>query len=131
MKVKYFNPNLTHIQQIPQGDWLDLRCAANTEIKKGEMKLIPLGVAIQLPPNTEAYLVPRSSTFKNYKVIQVNGVGIIDNSYCGDNDQWFVPFYATEDTFIPFNERICQFRVQQKSPYHDVIEEVERLDNQD
>ena len=99
-----------------KSDWYDLRAAESISIKKGEFKLVPLGVAMKLPRGYEAHVVPRSSTFKNYGIIQTNGVGIIDNSYCGDNDQWFMPVYATRDIYIDLNDRICQFRIVKKQP---------------
>ena len=85
-------------------------------MKKGDFQLIPLGVAIQLPENTEALLVPRSSTFKKYGIIQANSVGVIDESYCGEQDEWMFPAYATKDIVIPKNTRICQFRIQEHQP---------------
>ena len=95
-------------------------------LKAGEHKLIPLGVAIKLPEGYEAHIVPRSSTFKTYGIIQTNHMGIIDNTYCGDNDQWFMSVYATRDTVIGFNERICQFRIIENQPKLQFIE-VEHL----
>ena len=95
-------------------------------LKKGEFALIPLGVGMILPEGYEAHIVPRSSTFKNWKILQVNSTGIIDNSYSGDDDQWMMPVYATEDTEIKKGDRICQFRIMEKMP-HIEIEEVEHL----
>ena len=99
-----------------KSDWIDLRAAKTVELKKGDFCLIPLGVAMELPKGYEAYIVPRSSTFKNYGIIQTNGIGIIDNTYCGDDDQWLMPVYATRDTIINFNDRICQFRIVKNQP---------------
>ena len=90
-------------------------------LKKGEFKLIPLGIGMILPEGYEAHVVPRSSTYKNFKGIQTNHQGVIDESYCGDNDQWMFPAYALEDTVIKKNERICQFRIMQKQPEIDFI----------
>ena len=98
------------------------------ELKAGEFKLIPLGVAMELPKGYEAHVVPRSSTFKNYGILQVNSCGIIDGSYCGDEDMWRMPVYATRDTIIHKNERICQFRIMENQPKI-VFDEVESLDN--
>lgn len=111
IKVKYFTNQIDKLTKITQGDWIDLRAAETIKLKAGDFKLVPLGVAMELPANYEAHIVPRSSTFKNYGVIQTNSVGIIDNSYCGDNDQWFMPVYATRDIIINQNDRICQFRL--------------------
>lgn len=111
IKVKYFTNQIDKLTKITQGDWIDLRAAETIKLKAGDFKLVPLGVAMELPANYEAHIVPRSSTFKNYGVIQTNSVGIIDNSYCGNNDQWFMPVYATRDIIINQNDRICQFRL--------------------
>ena len=91
-------------------------------MKTGDFRLIPLGVAIQLPAGYEAHIVPRSSTFKNYGIIQTNSIGIIDESYCGDNDQWMMPVYATRETCINLNDRICQFRIVEKMPEINIIQ---------
>lgn len=115
IEIKYFT-DIEPISIIPNGDWIDLRAAENIEMKKGEFKLIPLGIGMILPSSYEAHIVPRSSTFKNYGVIQTNHMGVIDNSYCGENDQWFFPAYALRDTVINKNDRICQFRIIEKQP---------------
>jgi dUTP pyrophosphatase len=116
IKVKYFDNEIDKLKAIDIGDWIDLRAAETIEIKAGEFKLIPLGVGMILPKGYEANIVPRSSTFKNYGVIQVNHYGVIDNSYSGDNDQWFFGAYATRDTIINKNDRICQFRINEIQP---------------
>ena len=118
------------IKPIEKGDWIDLRAAETAELKKGEFKLIPLGIGMELPEGYEAHVVPRSSTYKNFKIIETNSMGIIDNSYCGDNDQWFFPAYALEDTIINKNDRICQFRIVEKQPKIN-FEEVNELKNPD
>jgi dUTP pyrophosphatase len=130
IKIKYFNNDLPKITKITQGDWIDLRAAKTVEIKKGEFALIPLGVAMELPEGYEAHVVPRSSTFKNFGIIETNSMGVIDESYKGDNDQWFFPAYALRDTAINFGERICQFRIIEKMPEVEFIE-VEQLGNDD
>ena len=99
-------------------------------MKKGEFCLIPLGVAMELPKGYEAHVVPRSSTFKNFGIIQTNHQGVIDASYCGDNDQWFMPVYAVRDTEIHVNDRICQFRIMENQPKV-IFDEVTHLDNAD
>ena len=116
INIKYFDDKLIKIEAIEKGDWIDLRSAIDAEIKKDEFKLIPLGIAMQLPKGYEAHAVPRSSTFKNFGVIMTNHMGVIDNSYRGNNDQWYFPAYALEDTKIKKNDRICQFRIQKKQP---------------
>jgi dUTP pyrophosphatase len=130
IKIKYFNKDLEKIQKIDTGDWIDLRSSINCEIKANEFKLIPLGVAMELPEGYEAHIVPRSSTFKNFGIIQTNSHGIVDESYKGDNDQWFFPAYALRDTNININDRICQFRIEKKMPKIKIIE-VDSLDNED
>ena len=101
---------------IEQGDWIDLRAAETILIVKGEFKYIPLGVAIQLPEGYEAIVAPRSSLFKRRGIIMTNSIGIMDEFYCGDNDEWKFPAYATRETIIPKGERICQFRIVKHQP---------------
>lgn len=128
LKVKYFDKEIEKIQKINKGDWIDLRSAADIFLTKGQFALIPLGVGMVLPEGYEAHIAPRSSTFKNWKILQVNSVGVVDNSYSGDADQWMMPVYATEDTEIKKNDRICQFRIIEKMPELE-IEEVEHLND--
>ena len=128
IKIKYFTNEIDRIQKIDKGDWIDLRSAETIELKAGEFKLIPLGIAMKLPKGYEAHVVPRSSTYKNFGIIQTNHQAVIDESYCGDNDQWFYPAYALRDTIINVNDRICQFRIMEKQP-EIVFEEVDFLNN--
>ena len=130
IKIKYFTDKIDRIQKIDKGDWIDLRSAETVELKAGEFKLIPLGVAMELPKGYEAHIVPRSSTYKNFGIIQTNHQAVIDESYCGDNDQWFYPAYALRDAVINANDRICQFRIMKKQPEID-FDEVEFLNNKD
>jgi len=130
IRIKYSNQLLERMKKINSGDWVDLRCSEDIELKAGEFRLIPLGVSMQLPDGYEAHVVSRSSTFKNYGIIQTNSMGVIDESYCGDNDFWFFPAYALRDTKINFNDRICQFRIVKHQPSIN-FEEVEVLDNKD
>ena len=127
--AKYFSDKINKIEKIEQGDWIDLRAAETITLAKGDFALVPLGVGMKLPANFEAHLAPRSSTFKKYKVIQTNGIGVIDNSYSGENDQWMMPVLAIEDTVIPENERICQFRIVERQPNVSIVE-VDHLDDQ-
>lgn len=126
IKIKYFEEQLERLQYIEnKSDWIDLRAAQRVELKAGEFKLIPLGIAMELPKGYEAHVAPRSSTFKNFGIIQTNSVGIVDESYCGDNDQWFFPALAMRDTVIERNDRICQFRIMEHQPrieFHEVTE---------
>lgn len=130
IKIKYFTNNIDKISKIDNGDWIDLRAASTVELKTGDFKLIPLGVAMQLPSGYEAHIVPRSSTYKNFGIIQTNHQAVIDESYCGDNDQWFYPVYALRDTVININDRICQFRIVKKQPTIN-FDEVKVLGNKD
>lgn len=130
IKVKYFNKELTPLSKISKGDWIDMRAAERVKMKKGEFKLIPLGVAMELPEGYEGHVLPRSSTFKNFGIIQTNSKGIIDECYKGDNDQWFFPAYAVRDTIINFNDRICQFRIVEKMPEIEFVT-VDQLNNDD
>jgi dUTP pyrophosphatase len=128
--IKYFVDGMTPIEQTEGGDWIDLRAAEDVQMYAGEFKLIRLGVAMQLPIGYEAQVAPRSSTFKNFGVIQTNSLGIIDNCYCGDNDEWKFPAYALRDTFIRKNDRICQFRIVETQPNITFVP-VDKLGNAD
>ncbi len=131
IKIKYFSDKIEKLTYIDgKSDWIDLRAADDVILKKGEFKLIPLGVAMQLPQGYEAHIVPRSSTFKNFGIIQTNHQGVVDCSYCGDNDQWFMPVLAIRDTEIHVNDRICQFRIMENQPKID-FEEVASLEGAD
>ena len=122
VKIKYFTDKIDKIKKFDNGDWIDLRSAETVELKAGEFKLIPLGVAMELPKGYEAHIVPRSSTYKNFGIIQTNHQAVIDESYCGDNDEWLYPAYALRDTVINVNDRICQFRIMKKQPAFTLIE---------
>ncbi len=129
IKIKYFTDKIEKLAYIDgKSDWIDLRAAESVDMKEGEFRLIPLGVAMELPKGYEAHVVPRSSTFKNFGIIQTNHQGVIDSSYCGDEDQWFMPAYALRDTHIEVNDRICQFRIVENQPKL-AFDEVETLEN--
>lgn len=130
IKIKYLSNEIEKLEKISVGDWIDLRCAKEISLKAGEFALIPLGVAMQLPNGYEALVVPRSSTFKHFGIIQTNSLGVIDESYCGDNDQWHFPAYALRDTVIHVNDRICQFRIVKHQPEIE-FQKVEDLGNLD
>ena len=121
-KIQIFYRNgIEQFQVFKQGDWIDLRCAEDTYMKKGDFKIIHLGVTIKLPKGYEAIIAPRSSTFKKYGIICPNSIGIIDESYCGPNDEWKFPAYATRDTMIKKDERICQFRIYKHQPKFKIL----------
>ena len=134
IKVKYFKNRdgftVTPLNKIDKGDWIDVRTNETVALRKGDFVMIPLGIGMKLPDGYEAHLAPRSSTFKNWGILQVNSVGVIDSSYCGDNDQWFMGVYATRDTIIARNERIGQFRIVEKQPNigFDVVEHLDDTD---
>ncbi|MCR5634952.1 MAG: dUTP diphosphatase, partial [Lachnospiraceae bacterium] len=131
IKIKYFSDKIEKLRYIDgKSDWIDLRCAEEMSLKKGEFKLIPLGIGMKLPKGYEAHVVPRSSTFKNFGIIQTNHMGVIDYTYSGDNDQWFMPVYAVRDTEIHVNDRVCQFRVMENQPAIE-FDEVDHLDETD
>lgn len=118
IKIKYFTDiePLEYVGGENKSNWIDLRSAENFDLKAGEYKLIKLGVGMILPEGYEANIVPRSSTFKNYGLLQTNSFAVIDNSYSGDNDEWRFPVYATRDVHINKNDRICQFRINKIQP---------------
>lgn len=129
IRIKYFTDKIEKLDYIDgKSDWIDLRASEEVELKAGEFKLIPLGVAMQIPQGYEGHLAPRSSTFKTWGLIQTNSVGVIDCSYCGDDDMWRMPVYATRDTVIHVNDRVAQFRIIENQPKI-VFEEVESLGN--
>ena len=131
INIRYLSDKIEKLKYIDgKSDWIDLRASETVTLKKGESGLIPLGVAIQLPEGYEAHVVPRSSTYKNYGIIQTNSCGVIDETYCGNNDQWYMPVLAMRDTVINQNERICQFRIFEHQPAIE-FNEVEWLDGKD
>lgn len=129
IKIKYLR-DIEKIKEIAVGDWIDLRAAEDVAIKAGEYKMIPLGVAMELPTGYEALVAPRSSTFRKYGVLLANSIGVIDEAYKGDNDEWNFLAYAVRDTVIPKNERICQFRIIEHQPTV-MFYEVDTLGNPD
>lgn len=131
IKIKYFTDKIDKLCYIDgKSDWIDLRAAKDVELKQGEFALIPLGIAMELPSGYEAHVVPRSSTYKNFGVIQTNHLGVIDESYCGNNDEWKMPVYALRDTVIHINDRICQFRIMEHQPVLH-FKEVDILQNEE
>lgn len=131
IQIKYLNDEIKRLEYIDgKSDWIDLRAAKDYSLKSGEFQLIHLGIAMQLPEGYEAHIVPRSSTFKNFGVIQANSIGIVDESYCGPNDWWLFPAIALRDTEIHVNDRICQFRIEKHQPQI-LFEENDLLENKD
>lgn len=129
IKIKYFSDKINKLEYIDgKSDWIDLRAAEDVELKAGDFKLIKLGVGMKLPEGYEAHVCPRSSTFKNFGILQANSMGIIDGSYCGDEDEWRFPALAMRDTKISVNDRICQFRIMKNQPTIN-FEQVEKLED--
>ena len=127
IKVRYISKEIEKLRYIDgKSDWVDLRSAEDVDLKAGESRLIRLGIAVQLPEGYEAHIVPRSSTYRNFGIIQTNHMGVVDHSYCGDNDEWMYPVLAMRDTHISVNDRICQFRIMENQPALN-FEEVEHL----
>lgn len=129
IKIKYHSNEIDKLQYIDgKSDWIDLRSAEHVVLKQGEFKLINLGVSMQLPEGYEAIIAPRSSTFKNFGIIQTNHIGVVDETYCGNDDIWRMPVLAMRDTEIHVNNRICQFRIQKHQPQI-VFDETDDLGN--
>lgn len=123
IKIKYLDDSIKRLTYVEsKSDWIDLAAAETVTLKKGEFKLIPLGVAMELPEGYEAHIAPRSSTYKNFKILQTNSVGVVDRSYCGPNDWWKMAVYATEDTTINKGDRIAQFRIIENQPKLNFVE---------
>lgn len=129
IKIKEITPGCMP-KKTSKGDWVDLATAENIELEVGQFTLIPLGVAMQLPEGYEAIVAPRSSTFKKFGIIQTNSVGVIDESYCGDSDEWKLPVLATRKVSIPKGTRLCQFRLFVHQPCIEFVK-VDTLGNQD
>ena len=129
IKIKYVDKTMKKLDYIDgaKSEWIDLRSAEDVVLKAGEFKLINLGVCMKLPDGYEAHVVPRSSTFKKFGIIQTNHQSVIDNAYCGDDDVWFYPVLAMRDTHIYKGDRICQFRIMKTQPKI-IFEEVEHLE---
>ena len=123
IKIKYLDDSIKRLTYVEgKSDWIDLAAAETVPLKKGEFKLIHLGVAMELPEGYEAHIAPRSSTYKNFKILQTNSVGVVDRSYCGPNDWWKMAVYATEDTTINKGDRIAQFRIIENQPKLNFVE---------
>lgn len=129
IKIMYHSDKIEKLRYIGGGksDWIDLRAAEDVTMKVGEFRIISLGISVQLPAGYEMIIAPRSSTFKNYGILQTNSIGVVDEDYCGSNDIIGMPVYAVRDTEIHVNDRICQFRIQKHQPEIE-FDEVETLE---
>ena len=130
IKIKYHDEDIANMGLEQHGDWIDLRAAEDVQLHQGEFKLISLGISVKLPEGYEAHIAPRSSSFAKWGFLQVNSVGVVDNSYSGTNDIWRLPVYATRDAVIEVNDRICQFRIMERMPQV-TFREVDALDETD
>ena len=122
IKVKYFDKEIEKLTKISVGNWVDVRAAKDIEMKQFDYAMIPLGIGMKLPEGYEANVVPRSSTFKHFGILQTNSYGVIDESYSGNDDQWHFPALAMRDTAIKKGDRIAQFRINK------IMEDVEFLE---
>ena len=133
IKVKYFDNEVKELNKIEKGDWIDLRSRKTIEYEQGDYFYIPLNVAMELPESYEAHLLPRSSTFKNWGLLQTNSMGVIDNSYSGNDDEWMLPVLAMRDGKVEKGDRVAQFRIMPNmtKKYNLEINEVSDLENED
>ena len=131
LKIKYHVKELEKLRYIDgKSDWIDLRVAENVSMKQGEYRLISMGISVEIPKGYEMLIVPRSSAYKNFGILQTNAMGVVDESFCGDNDIIHMPILAMRDTEIHINDRIGQFRLMPHQPEVHFIE-VDHLDNED
>lgn len=131
IKIKYHNGmEEWPLEKFDKGDWIDVRAAEDVTLVKFQPAMISLGISMQLPKGYHAQLAPRSSTFKNFGIIMANSIGIIDNSYCGDNDIWHFPAIAMKNGVVHKGDRIAQFRIVKNSEPI-TFETVETLGNTD
>lgn len=128
IRIKYY-PGSPHLEKIEKGDYIDLYLYEDTNLKAGQTKYLPMGVAMELPQGYEAIMAPRSSTFKRWGLLQTNGIGVIDSSFNSNDDQWMMPVLATRDVSIPKGTRLCQFRIQKIQP-EIIFQEVVSLNNE-
>lgn len=143
IRIKYFE-DAVKLKKITKGNWIDLYANKDLFVKVGERAMIPLGFALELPKGWEAHLAPRSSTFKTWGIIQTNSVGVVDDTYIGDNDQWHMPVYCLEGkstekssdgiekegTWIKKGDKVAQFRIMEVMPEIE-FQEVESFGNAD
>ena len=131
LKIKYHVKELEKLRYIDgKSDWIDLRVAESVSMKQGEYRLISMGISVEIPKGYEMLIVPRSSSYKNFGILQTNAMGVVDESFCGDNDIIHMPILAMRDTEIHINDRIGQFRLMPHQPEVHFIE-VDHLDNED
>ena len=132
LEIRYFE-GATPLKINPLGNMIDVYANKDVFIPYMAQALVPLGFAMKLPLGHIAKLLPRSSTFKTWGVIQTNHVGIIDETYCGDNDEWMIPLQCTmpkqtikteinghkvtiSGTWIKKGDKIAQFEIVRATP---------------
>ncbi len=119
IKITYLSDKIDRLEYIAgKSDWIDLRSAEEVELAAGEFRLISLGVSMCLPDGYELLIAPRSSTFKNFGILQTNSIGVVDEKYgkTSSKDVLMMPVLAVRDTVIHVNDRICQFRIIKHQP---------------
>lgn len=142
IRIKYFE-GATKLNKIKKGNWIDVYANDDVFVRLNERAMIPLGFALELPEGWEGHLAPRSSTFKTWGIIQTNSVGVVDDTYIGDNDQWHMPVYCLQakdvevidgleekGSWIRKGNKIGQFRIMEVMPEFE-LEEVECFGNED
>ena len=142
IRIKYFE-EAVKLKKISKGNWIDVYSNKDIFVEEGTRAMIPLGFALELPSGWEAHLAPRSSTFKTWGIIQTNSVGVVDDTYIGDNDQWHMPVYCLEakdkevidgsekrGSWIKRGDKIGQFRIMEVMPEIE-FNEVESFGNED
>ena len=146
LNIKYFE-GATKMEKISKGNWIDVYANKDVFVPYMGYAMIPLGFALELPKGYEGYLLPRSSTFKTWGIIQTNSQGVVDDTYIGDNDQWHFPCQCTMakttekimveghkvtmmGTWIKKGDKIGQFRIQKAMPDLE-FNIVDRLENED
>ena len=142
LRVKYLD-GAKKMEKITKGNWIDVYAYEDVFVPVGQRKMINLGFALELPQGWEGHLAPRSSTFKTWGIIQTNSVGVVDDTYIGDNDIWHMPVYCLQfkdyadrgiglekGTWIHKGDKIGQFRIMEVMPEIE-FEEVESFGNAD
>ena len=138
IRIKYFE-GATKLKKITKGNWIDVYARKDVFVPLAERAMIPLGFALELPKGWEGHLAPRSSTFKTWGLIQTNSVGVVDDTYIGDNDEWNMPVYCLKGhdskdgvagTLVKCGDKIGQFRIMEVMPELE-FEEVESFGNVD
>ena len=138
IRIKYFE-GATKLKKITKGNWIDVYARKDVFVPLAERAMIPLGFALELPKGWEGHLAPRSSTFKTWGLIQTNSVGVVDDTYIGDNDEWNMPVYCLKGhdskdgvagTLVKCGDKIGQFRIMEVMPELE-FEEVESFGNMD